>query len=213
MISEPKKATMQTVEINDRQSEVTSVKEGVTLQPSKKSTRDKYHKLWLPDKSLHFGDVVLAVKSSQEQLTEAEATTPLKELESLSKSSLKARQQLLHDRIQVTQAVLPDKIYKTKKMTFKEASRMVIARQRCNLKVSDDVSEYLEKMKAEGVTDVASAVAGVSEVASPSYSIANLVSGLRRKYDTQLSSNPSADRHGSIPLHKWCQVVKEKQGR
>ena len=206
VVSEPKKATVQTAEINNQQSEMTSVKGSVAQSP-KKQTQEKYHKLWLPDKPPRLADLVLTLRSSREQQTKEEATTPLQELESQSKSSLKLRQQLLNERIQVTQAVLPDKIYKTKakKMTFNEAAKMVIARQRSNLKVSDDVSDYLAKMKAK---DVTAPDRRVSEAVTPSYTIANLVSGMRRKYDTQLSSDESL-RRGSIPLSRWREIVKK----
>ena len=202
----------------------TMISKGYVTQSSKKPTQDSCHKLWLPDKQPKLANLVLALKSSQKQPTRPEASTPLQELESQTKSSLKSRQQMLQERIHVTQAVLPHKVYKAtkpkedhgkpeKKITFKEASKMVIARQRSNLKVSDDVSEYLAKIKAEGVTDFASSmIKGTNELAStPSSTTADLVLGLRKKYETQLSSGPQSTKCGSIPLHKWREIVTKNK--
>lgn len=211
---EPKKPDMQSVKTKD---EEIPFKEGVA-QPLKEQTRDRPHRLWLPDKQPHLADLVLALKSSQKskQPPKPEAATPLQELESQAKSSIKSRQQMLHERIQVTQAVLPHKVYKNKPKEDetkpeKRDARKKFIRQQSNLKVSDVVSEYLTKMKSEGVTDVASSVRRPSEVAStPSGKTADRVLGLRRKYDTQLSSGQSG-KCGSIPLNKWREIVRKNK--
>ena len=213
---EPTKVDIQLVKTEDK--EIMPVKEGVA-QSSKKQTLDRPHRLWLPDKQPHLADLVLALKTSQKskQPTSLKATTPLQELESQAKSSIKTRQQMLQERIQVTQAVLPHKVYKVKPKEDeiiapeRRDARKKFVRQQSNLKVSDDVSEYLTKMKGEGVTDAASSVRRASEIAStPSGATTDRILGLRRKYDTQLSSGKSG-KCGSIPLNKWHEIVRKNK--
>ena len=118
---------------------------------------------------------------------------------------------MLHERIQATQAVLPQKVYKIKEdETIPEEGNVSkkFVRQKSNLQVSDDVSEYLMKMKAGGI---ASTVGGGSEAVSPSIPITEHVLGLRRKYDTQLSSGQSG-KCGSIPLNKWREIIRKNKG-
>ena len=204
IIAEPKNATTQA---EDKQ-----------IEPSNEQKQEKPHKLWLPEKQPHLADLVLALKRAQQQPIKLEATTPLQELESQTKSSIKTRQQMLHERIQATQAVLPQKVldYKIKpkedeiKLDKGNASKKFV-RQKSNLQVSDDVSEYLTKMKAGGFTDVAATVGGASEAVSPSDPITEHVLGPRRNYDTQFSSGQSG-KCGSIPLNKWREIVRKNKG-
>ena len=206
---ESKKATTQA---EDKEIEVVPVKEGVE-QPSKEQKQERPHKLWLPEKQPHLADLVLALKRAQQQPPKPEAATPLQELESQTKSLLKTRQQMLHERIQATQTVLPQKVYKIKPKEDAEKGNVSkkFVRQKSNLQVSDDVSEYLTKVKAGGITAVASTVGGVSEAISPSIPITEHVLGLRRNYDTQLSSGRSG-KCGSIPLNKWREIVRKNKG-
>lgn len=119
------------------------------------------------------------------------------------KLSLIARQQMLNNRIQITQAVLPSELLnsearepkKKKKITFKQASEEVMARQR-RLRVSDIVSECVAKMKEEGSTDVS---ATLSKFNTPRAS---------RRLVTQLSEG-DGERQGSIPLDMWRRIARE----
>ena len=125
------------------------------------------------------------------------------------KLSLKARQQQLNNRIQITQAVLPGELLKSgvdepkskKKMTFKEASKRVIARQR--LRVSDVVSECVARMEEQGETDVTSTLSRFGKVTPPSIVLAS-----QGQYTTQISDGESG-RRGSVPLHMWRRIASE----
>ena len=171
------------------------VEEGFVQLP-KIEQQEKY-KLSLPDqeKQLCTEDFALSLKNIQSP----SGSGQLQKFE--PKESLKARQRMLHDRITVTQAVLPDEILKRqgetkprKKLTFREASHRVIARQHSHLPLSDVVTECIMKMKAEGVKDVGTSIQG-----------STTSSGLRRRYDTQISDG----KCGSIPLDMWCKIIKE----
>ena len=201
--TEPKVAPAQT------EIEEAPAKEGVVPPPEEQVHRP--HKLWLPEKQPHLADLVLALKRAKQQPSKPEAATPLQELESQTKSLIKTRQQMLQERIQATQAVLPQRVYKIKPETKPDtdASRK-FARLQSNLKVSDGVSEYLTKVRAGSIVDAASSVRGASLAASPSIPTTERVLGFRKEYEPQLSVGQSG-KCGSIPLKKWREIVKKNK--
>ena len=161
-----KTATVKACELNSNQDEL------IEMQPSKgnikSSKQDNPHKVWKPSQ---MADVVIALRDSLEQ------DPKLPPQKSPPKVSLRSRQQVLQDRIQATQAVLPDEILKVgeeeakpeRQFSLKEASKCIIINNR---RVSDVVSQYLAKMRvrAEARTDVASSNMGIGkDITSVSY--------------------------------------------
>ena len=180
----------------------------VPVQGGAQPTQDRPHKLWLPEKQPHLADLVLALKRAKQQQQIPVAATPLQELESQTISSLKTRQQLLMERIRATQAVLPQKVYRLQdeaKPDKGNASKRKFVRQESNLKVSDDVSEYL-KRRAGSAADIASTIQGTSEAVTSSVPKAEPV----LRFDSQLSTGPSV-KCGSMSLSKWREVIKNNK--
>lgn len=210
--TEPKKPTTPT---EDKEIETVPVKEGVA-QPSEKEPQDRPYKLWLPEKRPHLADLVFALKHTQQQPPKAEAATPLQELKSQTISSIKTRQQKLQERIEATQAVLPQKVYKIKPKedetkVDKGSAPKKFVRQQSILNVSDDVSEYL-KGRAGSIADIGSSVRGAGgEAVSPSVLITEHSLGFPRKYETQFSTSQNVKCSGSIPLNKWREIVKKNK--
>lgn len=172
-------------------------------QSSKTVMKDKGHKIWLPEKQPNRTDLFSSLQSSSNKQNEKPQLLQRSE----SKLSLRSRQRLVNDRIHITQAVLPNEILnkQRKKMTFKEATEHVIARQRSNLRVSDVVSQYLAKMKAEGVTDVAASMKDFGGVMKSN----NFPSTVqRRRYDAQIS-DAQGGKGGSLPVETWHKIVKQ----
>ena len=172
-------------------------------QTSKTPMKDRCHKLWLPTKQPNLAELVFSLQNTS---SKKDQKSPLQWSE--SKLSLRSRQQLLNNRIHVTQAVLPDEILNKlprKKMTFKDAAERVIASRRNNLQVSDVVSQYLAKMKAEGVINVAASIRDFGGVMK-SNNFPSMTQ--RRRYDAQIS-NVQGGKHGSLPLETWHTIVKQ----
>ena len=166
--------------------------------------KERCHKLWLPEKQPNLADLVFSLRNTS---SKPDQKTQLQRSE--SKLSLRSRQRLVNDRIHVTQAVLPNEILSMnkprKKMTLKDAAERVIASRRSSLQVSDVVSQYFAKMKAEGVTDVTASIRDFGGVTKSNNfpSIAQ-----HRRYDTQIS-NAQGGKHGSLPLETWRTIVKQ----
>lgn len=115
----------------------------------------------------------------------------------LPKVSLRSRQQMLYDRIKTIQAILPDKILKTegdkanpgKKLCFEDASES-ITKHHSKLKVSDIVSQYQAKKRAENAM--------------------SSTKGQRIAHDGDISNSESSIC-GTIPLDEWYKIIQENK--
>lgn len=184
-------------------------------QPSGSSSEeDNHHQVWLPKKQPRLADLVASLGKLQEKKKQ-ESGSPLSPT---TPTSLRSRQQMLQDRIQVTRAVLTDEILneervKKPRMSFREASKRITKnlqkqqkeREGCKT-LSDVVSLYLTKMKAEGKTDVASPDKGATPKGVPrTYQTHHGKAKLHKRRSTRGAFNPGT--LGAIPLDKWHKLV------
>ena len=179
---------------------------------------DSYHQVWRPKKRPHLADLVASLGSSQERQMLNRGTTPPLLSHTVSKTPLRLRQQMLQDRIQVTQAVLSDEIMsderaKRPKMSFKDASERIagnLQKQQqekggCKT-LADVVSLYLEKMRAEGeANNVTSASSGVGK----SYQTHHGKARLHKRHNTHGTFGRGMP--GAIPLEKWHKLLMDSK--
>ena len=174
---------------------------------------DNHHQVWRPNKQPRLADLVGKLQERKKQDSGAKSsplspTTPT--------TSLRSRQQMIQDRIQVTRAVLTDEILseervKKPRMSFREASKRITMnlqkqqREREGCKnLSDVVSLYLAKMKAEG--NIASPDKGTTRAEVPrTYQTHHGRARLHKRRSTRGTFNAST--LGAIPLDKWHKLV------
>ena len=178
----------------------TSLKEDLTC---------KKYKVWRPKRKPHLPDLVKSSKESQErqQKKSVPAVPPLDH--SVSSISLLVRQQQLLDRVQATQAVLqessdeilsPSPITKKPRMSFKEASQLVISDQRRKSRqqssLSDIVTQYQEKIRRERKS---------SQVPQTP------ISARFPPWHSKPGLTKQSSILGAIPIDKWHELMAENQ--
>lgn len=182
-------------------------------QPSGNSREeDNHHQVWRPKKQPRLADLVGKLQERKKQDSGANPS-PLSP--STPTTSLRSRQQMLQDRIQVTQAVLTDEILneervKKPRMSFREASKRITMnlqkqqreREGCKT-LSDVVSLYLAKMRAEG--NAASLDKGTTKGVPRTYQTHHGKAKLHKRRSTQGTFNTGT--LGAIPLDKWHKLV------
>jgi hypothetical protein len=180
--------------------------------------KDNHHQVWRPKKQPRLADLVASLGKLQEEkkqdsgakLSPLSPTTPT--------TSLRSRQQMLQDRIQVTQAVLTDEILseervKKPRMSFRDASRRITMnlqkqqreKEGCKT-LSDVVSIYLAKMRAEGKTAASPDKGKTPQGARPTaFQTHHGKVKLHKRRSTRGTFNTGA--LGAIPLDKWHKLV------
>ena len=184
---------------------------------------DSYHQVWRPNKQPRLADLVASLgkmqakpKRKHEALHQTPSTT-------VANASLRSRQQMLQDRIKVTQEVLTDEILsdervKKPKMSFKEASKRITLKLQMQQhekkgckNISDVVSLYLAKKKAEEMaitSSPAAARAGDEATTSKSFQTHHGKAKLhKRRSNRTFDNNPL----GAIPLDKWHKLVSDNK--
>ena len=177
---------------------------------------DNYHQVWRPKKQPRLADLVASLGNLQERQKQSQGAKLPPLSPTTPTSSLRSRQQMLQDRIQVTQAVLTDEILseeraKKPKMSFKEASKRITMnlqkqqREKEGCKnLSDVVSLYLAKMRAEG--NAASPDKGTKAAPVPrTYQTHHGRAKLHKRRSTRGTFN--GGMLGAIPLDKWHKLV------
>lgn len=179
----------------------------------KNHEEDNHHQVWRPKKQPRLADLVGKLQERKKQDGETKSsllspTTPT--------TSLRSRQQMLQDRIQVTRAVLTDEILseervKKPRMSFREASKRITMnlqkqqREKEGCKnLSDVVSLYLAKMRTEGnaaLPDKGTTKSGVPRTYQTHHGKARL----HKRCSTRGAFNTG--RLGAIPLDKWHKLV------
>ena len=188
---------------------------------------DNYHQVWRPKKQPRLAELVaslgnLRVQERQKQ-THGLLHPPVSP--TTSNASLRSRQQMLQDRIQVTQAVLTEEILseeraKKPRISFKDASKRIALnlqkqqREKNGCKsLSDVVSLYLAKKKAEEASKVTSPADGHGPLGRNtvprSYQTHHGKSKLRRRRSTRGGFDTGT--LGAIPLEKWHKLVWESK--
>ena len=182
---------------------------------------DSYHQVWRPTKQPRLADLVATLGKMKEK--QKKIHEPLHQTASTSaaNTSLRSRQQMIQDRIKVTQEVLTDEILseertKTPKMSFKEASKRITLKLQMQQQekegcrsLSDVVSLYLAKKKTEEFAKGASPSPGDSTVpAAESYQTHHGKAKLHKR-----RSNRGIDKSalGAIPLEKWHKLVSDNK--
>lgn len=183
--------------------------------------------VWRPKQQPRLADLVASLSSQKKQGQTRGTNPPLSP--TASKISLQSRQQMLHSRIQdrvhTTKAFFEDEILeKERKIAskplsmFKDASKRVLADVKRNRKhsqgsstdLADVVSLYLAKMRAEGNSTK-------SPQATKEISTARRGSQmeLRKRLSAQsaAASKEGEDKPGTIPLERWCKIVRENKNQ
>ena len=174
------------------------------------------HQVWRPTKQPRLADLVASLGNLQERQKQSLGAKP--SLLTTTAPTLRSRQQMLQNRIQVTQAVLTDEILseervKRPRMSFKEASKRITLnlqkqqRERDGCKsLSDVVSLYLAKMKTEGKGASPDRSPGPAKTVHPkTYQTHH---GRARLHKRRSNYGPSNNGNpGVIPLDKWHKLV------
>lgn len=190
---------------------------GTNQEPSLNGFEDdSYHQVWRPKKQPRLADLVSSLgKLHERQKQNGRALHPPVS-HTMSNASLRSRQQMLQDRIQVTQAVLTDEILSEERankprISFKEASRRItmnLQKQRKDKSgcknLSDVVSLYLAKMKTEKDGKDASPDRVTSQVPK-SYQTHHGKAKLHKRRSTHGTFD--SGKLGAIPLDKWHKLV------
>ena len=179
---------------------------------------NSYHQVWRPKKQPRLADLVTSLGNLQEKQKVNRRALALHPpvCNTLSNTSLRSRQQMLQDRIQVTQAVLTDEILSEERttkprMSFKEASKRItmnIQKQKQEKKgkmnLSDIVTLYMAKRKAEETSKSASS-SGVSKA----YQTHHGKSRLHKRHNTRGIFDSS--KLGAIPVDKWQKLIGDSK--
>lgn len=178
---------------------------------------DNHHQVWRPKKQPRLADLVASLGKLQEKNKQDSGAKPSPLSPTTPTTSLRSRQQMLQDRIQVTQAVLTDEILneeraKKPRMSFREASKRITMnlqkqqheREGCKT-LSDVVSLYLAKMRAEGKS-----AASLDKETTPrgvprTYQTHHGKASLQKRRSTRGAFNTGT--LGTIPLDKWHKLV------
>lgn len=184
---------------------------------------DNYHQVWTPRKQPRLADLVASLGNLHERQKQERGLLHPPVSPTTANPSLRSRQQMLQDRIQVTQAVLTEEILgderaKKPRMTFKEASKLITKnlqkqqREKNGCKsLSDVVTLYLAKKKAEERSKAASPVpiAVGGNTIPRSYQTHHGKARLKKRRSTRGAFDTGT--LGVIPLEKWHKLVWESK--
>ena len=179
---------------------------------------NNHHQVWRPQKQPRLADLVTSLGKLQEKKKQDSGAKASPISPTTPTTSLRSRQQMLQDRIQVTQAVLTDEILneervKKPRMSFRDASRRITMnlqkqqqeREGCKT-LSDVVSLYLAKMRAEGKKPASPDKGTTSKGSAPTtFQTHHGKVKLHKRRSTRGAFNTGA--LGAIPLDKWHKLV------
>ena len=196
-----------------------SVSASICMNPSGRQ-------VWRPKQQPRLADLVASLSLQKKQGQSRCTSPPISP--TASKISLQSRQQMLHsrvqDRVHTTQVFFEEEILEkggtitSKPLSkFKEASKRVLAdvqrnrkQNRGSMDLADVVSLYLAKMRAEheiqNDTNPSQATNGVSARRDSHME-------LRKRLLAQSAAGKgdSEDKPGTIPLDRWCKIVRENK--
>lgn len=184
--------------------------------------------VWRPKQQPRLADLVASL-SSQKKQGQTRGTSP--PLSPISKISLQSRQQMLQsrvqDRVHTTKAFFEDDILDKERniaskpskslSRFKDASKRVLAdvkRNRNNGQGSPDVADvlslYLAKMRAESNNTKSPQATQFNEI-STAHRGSQMK--LRKRLSAQSSAASKEEKPGTIPLERWCKIVRENKSQ
>ena len=185
--------------------------------------------VWRPKQQPRLADLVASL-SSQKKQGQTRGTSP--PLSPISKISLQSRQQMLQsrvqDRVHTTKAFFEDDILDKERniaskpskplSRFKDASKRVLADVKRNRNhgqgipdVADMLSLYLAKMRAESNNTKSPQATQFNEISTAHHQGSQME--LRKRLSAQSSAVSKEEKPGTIPLERWCKIVRENKSQ